>query len=137
MRARATKLFLLTLLAATGCTPAAAPPTVQTVAGPEVQGGAWFTQSGCTTCHSVSAYNLSNVTAQAPDLSLAVEDVPRRFGMTLDQFFRAPVGTMAMVLSTRIRMTDADRALAIARLEEADRAHRTPAIALTAAGSSH
>jgi hypothetical protein len=97
---------------------------VQTIAGPDVQGVEWFRQTGCTACHSVSAYNEWNIAASAPDLSIAVEDVPKRFGVTLDQFLHAPTGTMAMVLSTRIPLTPAQRDLAIAKLKEAYRQHQ-------------
>jgi hypothetical protein len=97
---------------------------VATVAGPEVTGGAWFTQTGCTACHSVSAYRIWNVSAVGPDLSLAVEDVPRRFGVSLDEFLRAPTGTMAMVLSTRIPLTPEQRVMAIDKLKEAYREHQ-------------
>ena len=93
-------------------------------AGPDVKGAAWFERTGCTACHSISAYNLWNLTAQGPDLALAVEDVPRRFGLPLDDFLRAPTGTMAMVLATRIPLTPEQRALAIERLKEAYRKHQ-------------
>lgn len=120
----AASLVAVAVLAGAGCTSAIPVYTAQTVAGSEVPGGAWFEQSGCTACHSVSAYDIVNLAAQAPDLSLAVEDVPRRFGLTLDQFLRAPTGTMAMVLSSRIPMTDDQRSLAIVRLKEAHRKHQ-------------
>lgn len=94
------------------------------VAGPDVQGGEWFKQSGCTACHSMSVYNVWNLTAVGPDLSAAVDDVPRRFGVSLDEFLQAPTGTMAMVLSTRIPLTPEQRLLAIDKLKEAYRAHQ-------------
>lgn len=93
-------------------------------AGAEVQGGEWFVRSGCTSCHSMSVYGIRNLAATAPDLSIAVEDVPRRFGRTLDEFLQAPTGTMEMVLSNRILMTPDDRAVAIAKLKEAYRLHQ-------------
>jgi hypothetical protein len=95
-----------------------------TVAGPHIQGGEWFKQSGCTACHSISVYNIWNVTAVGPDLSLAVEDVPHRFGVSLDEFLQAPTGTMAMVLSTRIPLTPEQRVMAIGKLKEAYREHQ-------------
>lgn len=94
------------------------------VAGAQVQGAEWFRQTGCTACHSISSYNAWNLTATGPDLTMAVEDVPRRFGVTLDEFLAAPTGTMAMVLSTRIPLTMDQRALAVAKLKEAYRRHR-------------
>ena len=61
--------------------------------------GDWFVKTGCTACHSVSVYDMRSVTATGPDLSVAVEDVPKRFGRSLEDFLSAPTGTMAMVLS--------------------------------------
>ena len=101
-----------------------APAQAQTVAGPEVRGGEWFAQTGCTACHSISVYRVWNLAATAPDLSEAVEDVPRRFGVSLESFLHAPTGTMAMVLSTRIPLTPEQRDLAIEKLREAYRLHR-------------
>jgi hypothetical protein len=40
------------------------------------------------------------IVAIAVSLSLAVEDVPKRFGRSLEDFLHAPTGTMAMVLSS-------------------------------------
>jgi len=113
-----------------GCTSESQAYTAQTVAGTAVQGGAWFEQSGCTACHSVSAHNILNMAALGPDLSTAVEDVPRRFGVTLDEFLRTPTGTMAMVLSSRIPMTDEQRTLAIERLKEAYRKHQESTVVM-------
>jgi hypothetical protein len=96
-----------------------------TVAAADVQGGEWFEQTGCTTCHSITVYGIRNLAATAPDLSVAVEDVPRRFGRTLDDFLQAPTGTMAMVLSSRIPLTPDQRALAIEKLKDAYREHQS------------
>ncbi|MDP3720342.1 MAG: hypothetical protein Q8T13_21480 [Acidobacteriota bacterium] len=120
-------MLALSVLAGVGCMSGSQAFTTQTVASSEVEGGAWFEQSGCTACHSVSAYRIVNPAALAPDLSLAVENVPRRFGVPLEQFLRAPTGTMAMVLSSRIPMTDEQRTLAIDRLKEAHRRHQESA----------
>ena len=81
-------------------------------------------QTGCIDCHSMSVYRIHNLTAVAPDLSIAVEDVPRRFGVPLEEFLHAPTGTMSMVLSSRIPMTREQRQLAIDRLKEAYREHQ-------------
>ena len=94
------------------------------VAGPEVKGGEWFARTGCTACHAVSSYQLPNIAAIGPDLSLAVEDVPRRFGVSLDEFLRTPSGTMAIVLGSRIPLNPEQRALAIERLKDAYQRHR-------------
>jgi hypothetical protein len=104
----------------------AKPPAIS-IAGPEVQGGEWFRQTGCTECHSMSVYRILNLTAVAPDLSIAVEDVPRRFGVSLDEFLQAPTGTMAMVLSSRIPLTPDQRVIAINKLKEAYREHQEAA----------
>lgn len=79
----------------------------------------WFVRTGCTACHSVSVYGITNLAVNAPDLSVAVEDVEKRFGRPLDDFLRAPTGTMAMVLSSRIPLSESDRKVAIEKLEEA------------------
>lgn len=100
---------------------------VITVAGPDVRGGEWFKKTGCIDCHSMSVYRINNLTAIGPDLSVAVEDVPHRFGMSLDEFFHAPTGTMSMVLSSRIPLTPEQRALAVNRLKEAYREHQEAA----------
>lgn len=115
-------LGILTAAACAGVSEAHTP--VVTVPGPEVGGGDWFRKAGCIDCHSMSVYRILNLTAVAPDLSIAVEDVPRRFGMTLDQFLQAPTGTMAMVLSSRIPLTPDQRLMAIDKLKEAYRAHQ-------------
>jgi hypothetical protein len=95
----------------------------QTVAGTLVKEGDWFVKTGCTTCHSVSVYGIWNLAATAPDLSFAVEDVPNRFGRSLEDFLREPTGTMGMVLSSRILLTDQERAIAVEQLKEAYRRH--------------
>lgn len=91
------------------------------VAAAHVPGGEWFVQTGCTKCHSVSVYGIHNLASTGPDLSIAVEDVPRRFGRSLDDFFKSPSGTMDLVLSTAIPMTPDERLLAIDKLKEAYR----------------
>ncbi len=106
--------------------PACAPvrtAQAQPVPSEQLPGGEWFKQTGCTDCHSISAYRMWNLAAQGPDLSLAVEDVPKRFGRSLEDFLHAPTGTMAMVLSTRIPLTPAERDIAIGKLHEAYRRH--------------
>lgn len=125
MKATVAALLVITLtlsLTAAACAPVPLP--VQTVADPSVQGGEWFTQTGCTACHSISVYRILNIAAVGPDLSEAVEDVPKRFGRSLEDFLHAPTGTMAMVLSSRIPLTAAQRDVAIAKLHEAYRRHQ-------------
>lgn len=110
--------ILGTALAGAGCA-AINRPEARAAAGAHVQGGEWFVQTGCTACHSISVYGLWEPASRAPDLSIAVQDVQERFGRSLEDFLREPTGTMAMVLSSRIVLTDSDRATAIAKLEEA------------------
>lgn len=114
---------LAATLASTGCGPVG-PPEARVAAGRHVRGGEWFVQSGCTACHSVTVYGLWTPAVNAPDLSMAVEDVPRRFGRSLEDFLHAPTGTMAMVLSSRIVLSDTDRAVAIEKLKEAHALYR-------------
>ena len=105
------------------CAPVRPSEARPVVAPAHVQGGDWFKQTGCTDCHSIAAYRIFNLAAVGPDLSDAVEDVPRRFGRSLDEFLQAPTGTMSMVLSTRIPLTAEQRALAGEKLKEAYRVH--------------
>ena len=113
----------LVVAASIGCvSPSAA--EVRSAAAPEVPGGAWFSQTGCTECHSVSVYGLWNPAVTAPDLSIAVEDVQTRFGRSLEDFLKAPTGTMALVLSGRIPLTEQERALAVEKLKEAYERHQ-------------
>jgi hypothetical protein len=109
------------LIAVSGCGPVRTSEARPVVAPAHVPGGDWFVQTGCTKCHSVSVYGIHTLASTAPDLSIAVEDVPRRFGRDLDDFFTAPTGTMAMVLATAIPMTKEERLVAIAKLKEAYR----------------
>ena len=115
---------LLLIASLVACTPPQPAEAATVAASPDVHGAEWFKQTGCTACHSISAYNVLNLTAIAPDLSLAVEDVPQRFGVSLDEFLQAPTGTMSMVLSSRIPLTPEQRALAATRLKEAYRRHQ-------------
>lgn len=84
------------------------------------ESGRWFVAKGCAGCHTIDSLGVVGPTRVAPDLSLAAEDVPRRYGMSLDQFLSAPPsGMMSIVLSSRIQLTPDDRASAVSRLEEA------------------
>lgn len=109
---------------ASGCAPMGPPEPVGVAAPAHVQRGEWFRQTGCTVCHSIAAYRIFNLAATGPDLSNAVEDVPRRFGRSLDEFLQTPTGTMGMVLSSRILLTPEQRTLAGDKLKEAYRVHQ-------------
>jgi cytochrome c551/c552 len=81
--------------------------------------GAWFVQTGCFVCHSVSALGVKSPAQIGPDLSIAVEDVQKRFGVTIDDFLRNPTGTMSVVLSRQIVLTPEQKAIAVQKLREA------------------
>lgn len=81
--------------------------------------GAWFVKTGCFICHSVSSFGVKSAADIGPDLSIAVEDVQSRFGRTLDDFLRAPTGTMSVVLSRQIILTPAELEVAIQKVREA------------------
>lgn len=81
--------------------------------------GAWFVKTGCFVCHSLSVYGVKSPAQIGPDLSTAVEDVQARFGRTLDDFLRAPTGTMSVVLSRQIILTPEQKQIAVQKLREA------------------
>ena len=81
--------------------------------------GAWFVQTGCFVCHSISVLGVKSPAQIGPDLSNAVEDVQSRFGRTIDDFLREPTGTMAVVLSRQIVLTPEQKAIAVTKLREA------------------
>jgi len=81
--------------------------------------GAWFVQTGCFVCHSIAALKVRSPAQIGPDLSTAVEDTQKRFGLTIDQFLKNPTGTMSVVLSRQIVLTPAQKDVAIQKLREA------------------
>ncbi len=81
--------------------------------------GAWFVKTGCFVCHSISALGVKSPAQIGPDLSIAVEDVQSRFGRTVDDFLKAPTGTMAVVLSRQIVLSPEEKAVAVQKLREA------------------
>jgi hypothetical protein len=78
--------------------------------------GAFFVKKGCFICHDVSALGIESAAKIGPDLSIAVTDVQSRFGRTLEDFLANPTGTMAVVLSTQIHLSNEERAEAIQKL---------------------
>jgi hypothetical protein len=86
--------------------------------------GAWFVKTGCFICHNVSSLGVRSPAQIGPDLSIAVEDVQARFGRTVDDFLRAPTGTMSVVLSRQIILTPAEREVAISKVREAYAEHQ-------------
>ncbi len=81
--------------------------------------GALFVQKNCFVCHSVSTLGIEAASQIGPDLALAVEDVQSRFGRTLEDFLSRPTGTMDVVLSTMITLTDEERSEVIEKLRHA------------------
>lgn len=81
--------------------------------------GAFFVKKTCFICHDVTVLGVESATKIGPDLSLAYADVQSRFGRTLDDFLHNPTGTMSVVLSTQIHLTDAERNEAIEKLTAA------------------
>src|SRR5512135_3405625 len=81
--------------------------------------GAWFVKTGCFVCHSIQALGVKSPAQIGPDLSTAVEDVQARFGRTVDDFLKAPTGTMAVVLSRQIVLTQEQKDVAVQKLREA------------------
>ena len=79
--------------------------------------GAFFVKKTCFVCHEVSTLGVESASKIGPDLAEAFADVQSRFGKTLEDFLARPTGTMAMVLSTQIQLSDAERAEAIAKLK--------------------
>ena len=86
--------------------------------------GAWFVKTGCFVCHSISSLGVTSPAQIGPDLSTAVEDVQARFGVTIDDFIRAPTGTMAVVLSRQIVLSPEEKAIAVQKLREAFAEHQ-------------
>ncbi len=86
--------------------------------------GGWFVKTGCFVCHSISALGVKSPAQIGPDLSIAVEDVQSRFGRTVDDFLKAPTGTMAVVLSRQIILSDEQKAVAVQKLREAFAEHQ-------------
>jgi hypothetical protein len=85
--------------------------------------GAWFVETGCFACHAVSVYGVTSPTQMGPDLSLAQEDVAKRFGRTLEEFWHEPNGTMTMVRTQLIKLTPQEEAIGLQKLREAYAEH--------------
>jgi cytochrome c551/c552 len=79
--------------------------------------GAFFVEKGCFTCHEVSSLGIKSLTKAGPDLANAYVDVQSRFGKTLEEFFTSPTGTMAIILSEQIKLTEAEKQEVIEKLK--------------------
>jgi cytochrome c2 len=71
--------------------------------------GRFFVEKTCFVCHDVSSLGIVSATKIGPDLAMAEEDVPRRFGRSLEDFLQNPSGTMSVVLSKQIILTPEER----------------------------
>jgi hypothetical protein len=80
---------------------------------------AFFVKKGCFVCHSVESLGVTSASKIGPDLSIAVTDVQSRFGKSLEDFLSNPSGTMAVVLSTQIQLSDEEKQEAVAKLKVA------------------
>ena len=89
--------------------------------------GAFFVKKGCFICHSVSTFGIESASNIGPDLANAVTDVQSRFGRTLEDFLSSPTGTMSVVLSTQIILTDQEKREAIEKLRIANQRKDQPA----------
>ncbi len=78
--------------------------------------GAFFVKKNCISCHSISAFGIKTASF-GPDLSAAVVDTQLRFGKTLEEFMQNPSGTMSIVLSSSIPLTEAEKQEAIRLLK--------------------
>lgn len=85
--------------------------------------GKFFVEKTCFICHDVSSLGIESATKIGPDLALAVEDAPRRFGRTLGDFMQNPSGTMSVVLAKQIPLTPEERREAVRLLEIAYQRH--------------
>lgn len=81
--------------------------------------GKFFVEKTCFICHDVSSLGIHSATKIGPDLALAEEDAPRRFGVPLEVFLHNPSGTMSVVLTRQIHLTDAEVDEAISLLKKA------------------
>jgi len=81
--------------------------------------GSFFVRKGCFACHSITAFDVKSAADIGPDLSFAVSDVQSRFGKTLEDFLAKPTGTMAVVLSTQIQLTDDEKKEVVEKLKSA------------------
>ena len=83
-------------------------PKVGVSSGPDPR-AAIFVEKGCNTCHSISLLGLEARAPLGPELDDAYQHVQERVGLTLDEFFRAPTGTMQAVLRQEPLLTRAER----------------------------
>ncbi|MCP4634070.1 MAG: cbb3-type cytochrome c oxidase subunit II [candidate division Zixibacteria bacterium] len=88
--------------------------------------GAFFIKQGCFGCHSVQAYDIKSPTEKGPDLTFAIDDVRVRFGQTLQEFIFDPSqsGTMSIIFSSKVILSDAEKWDLIDKLTKANREYK-------------
>ncbi len=85
--------------------------------------GQVFIDKGCVQCHKVSKLGVPGAEI-GPDLSLAASDVRARFGTDVESFLKNPTGTMQIVLSQQIKLSEEEResiAKLLVSLEKAEK----------------
>ncbi|MFO7692064.1 MAG: hypothetical protein R6V57_03150 [Vicinamibacterales bacterium] len=90
--------------------------------------GAWFVRTGCFRCHDVAVLGVRSPTPIGPDLSTAADDTVRRFNLPIEEFMRAPVGTMRAVLTRQILLSPGQRDEAVRQLRSAQAAHQSMSV---------
>jgi cytochrome c551/c552 len=83
--------------------------------------GAFFIEKGCFVCHSISSWGIISPSEKGPDLADAEQDVRTRFGKTLEEFIFKPTGTMEIILSSQIILSDEEKWEVVNKLREAYR----------------
>ncbi len=81
--------------------------------------GAFFVKKACFVCHSIEAFDIQSPTDKGPDLSWAPDDVRARFSKTVEEFLFDPTGTMEIILSSQILLTDEEKWQAIEKIMRA------------------
>ncbi|HXE80037.1 MAG TPA: hypothetical protein VNK41_04750 [Vicinamibacterales bacterium] len=94
---------------------AATVPIAARALAPRSGPGAWLVETGCRCCHAASVYGARAAVPFGPGLSVAVEGVTARCGISLDEFFASRRGAVALVLGSQINLTPAQRKEAVAR----------------------
>ncbi|MBS1807922.1 MAG: hypothetical protein JST84_07005 [Acidobacteria bacterium] len=81
--------------------------------GEAAEAKAFFLAKGCNECHTISTFSIESQNKSGPDLAEAYTDVQKRFGTSLENFLKNPTGTMQMVLTSKIKLTDEEKQKAI------------------------
>ncbi|MFN7931496.1 MAG: hypothetical protein U0Y68_26915 [Blastocatellia bacterium] len=110
---RLTKLFLLALTIAAGAA------MIGCGGSEAAEAKAFFLGKGCNECHTISTFGIESQNKSGPDLAEAYTDVQKRFGTSLENFLKNPTGTMQMVLTSKIKLTDDEKQKVIGYLKYA------------------